>query len=64
MERTILDLRNINKFFGGVKALSDFSMSIRQGEIHCLVGENGSGKSTLIKIASGALKADSGEIYY
>jgi len=63
MERTILDLRNINKFFGGVKALSDFSMSIRSGEIHCLVGENGSGKSTLIKIASGALKADSGEIY-
>jgi len=63
MQKTILDLRNISKNFGGVKALSDFSMSIESGEIHCLVGENGSGKSTLIKIASGALKADAGEIY-
>jgi len=61
--KTILDLRNINKFFGGVRALSDFSMTIEEGEIHCLVGENGSGKSTLIKVASGALKAESGDIY-
>ncbi len=62
MKKTILDLKNINKFYSGVRVVSDFSISIEQGKIHCLVGENGSGKSTLIKIASGAVKAESGEI--
>jgi putative multiple sugar transport system ATP-binding protein len=53
MKSTILEMRNITKVFPGVKALSDVSFSVRQGEIHCLVGENGAGKSTLMKVLSG-----------
>jgi len=57
-----LQLRQIHKSFFGVHALKGVDLSIRKGEAHCLVGENGSGKSTLIKIMSGVLQPDSGEI--
>ncbi len=61
---TILDARGIVKSFGGVHALKGVDFSLRQGEVHALVGENGAGKSTLIKIISGALQPDRGEIFY
>lgn len=57
-----LEMKNITKHFGGVKALTNVSFSVRPGEIHALVGENGAGKSTLMKILSGAYKRDAGEI--
>ena len=57
-----LQLHQIQKKFYGVHALKGVDLSIRKGEAHCLVGENGSGKSTLIKIISGVLQPDSGEI--
>ena len=62
MPENIIEVHHINKSFGGVHALNDVSLEIRQGEIHSLIGENGSGKSTLIKVISGAYAADSGEI--
>lgn len=58
-----VEMRNISKSFGGVKALRNVSFNVKPGEIHALVGENGAGKSTLIKVLSGALMPDSGEIY-
>lgn len=58
-----LEMKNITKHFGGVKALADVSFKVRPGEIHALIGENGAGKSTLMKILSGACKKDSGEIF-
>jgi simple sugar transport system ATP-binding protein len=57
-----IEMRGISKRFGGVRALTDVSFSIRSGEIHCLAGENGCGKSTLIKILSGVHAPDEGEI--
>lgn len=58
----ILELKHISKYYPGVTALNDVSLSIRRGEIHALVGENGAGKSTLIKTCSGAIEPSEGEI--
>jgi simple sugar transport system ATP-binding protein len=63
MNEEILLVKNICKRFGAVQALANVDLTIKKGEILCLVGENGSGKSTLIKIISGAEDPDSGEIY-
>ena len=49
----LLEMRGISKAFAGVKALDDVNFTVRQGEIHALVGENGAGKSTLMKVLSG-----------
>lgn len=57
-----LRLENIHKSFVGVYALKGVDFSINKGEVHCLVGENGSGKSTLIKIMSGVLHPDRGDV--
>jgi simple sugar transport system ATP-binding protein len=55
-------VENIVKSFGGARALSGVSLSVKGGEVHCIAGENGSGKSTLIKIMSGVHAPDSGLI--
>ena len=55
-----LELTNVSKQFGGVRALSEVSLELAAGEVHCLAGENGSGKSTLIKIISGVQPPDPG----
>jgi len=58
----IVEMRNINKSFPGVKALSNISFSVKPGEVHVLLGENGAGKSTLMKVLSGVYQPDSGSI--
>ena len=58
----LLEMRDIVKRYPGVTALDKVSIDLKQGEVHCLVGENGAGKSTLMKVLSGAVKKDSGEI--
>ena len=63
MPDELVRMEHINKFFGRVQALNDVTLSVRRNEIVGLLGDNGAGKSTLIKILSGALRADSGDIY-
>jgi putative multiple sugar transport system ATP-binding protein len=53
MASTILEMQGITKTFPGVKALSNVTLSVEEGEIHAIVGENGAGKSTLMKVLSG-----------
>jgi len=66
MSDVILEMRNITKTFPGVKALDNVTFSVKQGEIHALVGENGAGKSTLMNVLSGVYPYGSyeGEIYF
>lgn len=58
----LLELRNIQKWFGGVHALRGIDLTLQPGEAYHLLGENGCGKSTVIKIMSGAHAPTSGEI--
>jgi branched-chain amino acid transport system ATP-binding protein len=60
----ILELKNIDKRFPGVKALTDVTLSIERGEIRGLIGPNGSGKTTLIRTVIGFYMQDKGEIIY
>ena len=57
-----LDIRGISKSYGPTRVLSDVAFSIGRGRIHALVGENGAGKSTLVKIITGIVEADEGEV--
>ncbi|MEE9427369.1 MAG: ATP-binding cassette domain-containing protein [Paracoccaceae bacterium] len=59
----LVEMKNIELAFGGVKAVDDVSIDLYAGEVVGLLGHNGAGKSTLIKVLSGAYKADGGEIF-
>ena len=60
--KIVLKMTNISKTFPGVKALSNVDFTLREGEIHALMGENGAGKSTLIKVLTGVHDFEAGEI--
>ncbi len=62
MSEYLIEVKNIQKSFGAVKALQGVDFKLKAGEAKCLVGENGCGKSTLIKVISGVYKPDGGEI--
>ena len=57
-----LQVQNISKTFGGAPVLEDVSITLRQGELVCLLGISGSGKTTLFNIISGLLKPDQGQV--
>jgi ribose transport system ATP-binding protein len=57
-----LEMRNVWKRFGATTALADVSLAVQAGEVHALVGENGAGKSTLMKVLSGAVRPDAGQM--
>ena len=58
----LLQMRQISKSYEGTQALRAVDFSAEAGEVHAIVGENGAGKSTLVKILSGAVKRDTGDI--
>ncbi|MFC2159803.1 ATP-binding cassette domain-containing protein, partial [Actinomycetota bacterium] len=61
--KVTLEVKNLRKYFGAIKANHDVSFKLYEGEIIAIVGDNGAGKSTTIKTISGVHKKDSGEIY-
>ena len=60
----MLELKNLNVFYGGIHALKDVSLTVNYGEIVTLIGSNGSGKTTTLRTISGLEKAKSGEILF
>ncbi len=58
----VLEMRGICKYFPGVRALEQVDFTLREGEIHALMGENGAGKSTLIKVLTGVYPKDGGDV--
>jgi branched-chain amino acid transport system ATP-binding protein len=58
---TLLESRTVNKRFGGLKALTDVSLTIRKGEVYGLIGPNGAGKTTFFNVLTGAYPIDGGE---
>ncbi len=60
----ILEVRNVNKRFGGLKALDDVNLSIEQGSVHAIIGPNGAGKSTLLNCFVGRLEPDTGTVTF
>ncbi len=65
MERDIiLEVRDLSKSFGGIKAVDSLSLNLKKGELLGIIGPNGSGKSTLINIITGFLKPDKGKVLY
>lgn len=61
--KPLLRIVDLSKNFGGVQALKKVSLEVYPGEVHGLIGSNGAGKSTLIKILSGDIQRDEGEIF-
>lgn len=59
----LLEVKDLYKSFGGVQALKNVSLTLRRREVLAVVGDNGAGKSTLMKVISGAILPDSGQIF-
>lgn len=62
MTAPLAELAHVCKRFGGVRAVEEVSLDVHGGEVVALVGHNGAGKSTLVKLLSGALRPDAGEV--
>jgi len=60
----ILDVQNVNKSFGGLKALHNVNLDIEEGKIHAIIGPNGAGKSTLLNCFVGKLMPDTGTVMF
>jgi branched-chain amino acid transport system ATP-binding protein len=64
MENVVLHVNDVVKTFGGLHALSDIDLDVREGETHAIIGPNGAGKSTLLNVCIGRLKPDSGVVVF
>src|ERR1043166_1440824 len=60
----LLDMANVSKRFGGVRAVQDVSLAVGEGEILGLIGPNGAGKSTVFNLINGVYPPDSGRIVF
>jgi ABC-type branched-subunit amino acid transport system ATPase component len=62
MAEALLELKQVNKSFGGLQCINDLDMEVRQGEILSVIGPNGAGKTTLFNLVTGIYEPDSGDI--
>lgn len=64
MSRPLLAVEQVSKRFGGVRALSEVSLEVRQGEVLSLIGPNGAGKTTLFNVITGFIRPDAGQVFF
>ncbi len=63
MNKKVLEIKNITKYYGKVKAVENLSLELEEGEICGFIGPNGAGKTTTLEMITGILPIDNGEIY-
>jgi branched-chain amino acid transport system ATP-binding protein len=63
-DKVILDIKGLTKFFGGLRAVHDFDVTIEEGELVGLIGPNGAGKTTIFNMITGLYSVSSGDISY
>ena len=64
MSEPILEMQNVEKRFGGVRAIDNFSLKVEPGTIYGLIGPNGAGKTTIFNTITGIYQADAGQIFF
>jgi branched-chain amino acid transport system ATP-binding protein len=64
MSKTLLKLENLTMKFGGVTALNEVNLEVKEGEILALIGPNGAGKTTVFNVITGVYQATSGSINF
>lgn len=64
MDNIVLNVSDVQKSFGGLKALSDINLQVEDGKIHAIIGPNGAGKSTLLNVCVGRIPPDSGSVEF
>ena len=64
MKNPILEMQNVEKRFGGVRAIDNFSLKVEEGSIYGLIGPNGAGKTTIFNTITGIYQADAGHIFF
>jgi branched-chain amino acid transport system ATP-binding protein len=60
----MLEIKNLSKSFGGVKAVSRIDLTVSDAQIHCIIGPNGAGKSTLFNLITGYYRGDEGSVFF
>ena len=61
---TLLQLKNVSHYFGGLVAVDDFNLDLQEGELVGLIGPNGAGKTTVFNLVTGAYRASQGQIIF
>jgi ABC-type branched-subunit amino acid transport system ATPase component len=64
VDRQYLEVKNVNKDFGGLRAINNLSIEVRKGELLSIIGPNGAGKTTLLNLITGTLPVSSGEVWF
>src|SRR3546814_8372922 len=64
MSNVVLNVSDVQKSFGGLRALSDINLQIETGKTHAIIGPNGAGKSTLLNVCVGRIAPDSGSVIF
>ncbi len=64
VRETIIETKNLTKYFGAMAAVNDVSIKIETGTLHAIIGPNGAGKTTFFNLLSGNLKPTSGKVFY